>query len=180
MYTLVRGIATGTVPAVPAGPDARLSLVPVDDVARLCVEAALDRSAPGGLIRTLGGGGDSPTVPALLDTIVDTLNVWRAERDRPPLVAPRVIAPDSWQRFFRPFARDHLSARQNRTLDLLGHFEPYLAGSIPVGATHLSQQITSCVHACLRYWADTNPRLAATTAAPWRSSTEPVAAGAGR
>jgi len=177
MYTLVRGIATGTVPAVPAGADARLDLVPVDDVARLCVETALDDTVPAGTIRTIAGGVDSPTVPALLETIVDSLNAWREPHDRPPLIAPRVIAPDSWRRFFRPFAHDHLSARQNRTLDLLGHFEPYLAESIGVDATHRAAPIADCIRACLLFWADAHPRLAGATATPWRGSPEPVAAG---
>ncbi|WP_285183784.1 hypothetical protein, partial [Mycobacterium tuberculosis] len=58
--------------------------------------------------------------------MVDALNAWRLERGLEPFGQPRLLPPEAWHRFFLPFAREHLSERQRRQLDLLRTWEPYL------------------------------------------------------
>ena len=86
-----------------------------------------------------------------------------------PLAGPRIITPDSWHRFFLPFARRHLTVRQNRLLDLLSHFEPYFALTTPLSPTHEVDDVLGCVEASARHWADRNPRLASLDPRPWKT-----------
>ncbi|MGC9665092.1 SDR family oxidoreductase [Planosporangium sp. 12N6] len=168
MYTLVRGMATGTVPALAADPQARFDLVPVDDLADL-VLAAVDDPDSAGAVWTVAGSDTAPTVAHAVDVIMAALNGWRSAHGCEPLEVPRIIAPHRWHRFFRPFAREHLTVRQNRMLDLLAVFEPYLASTVALSATHTVGGVDDCLRASVRYWAAANPRLAAMTPVPWRA-----------
>jgi nucleoside-diphosphate-sugar epimerase len=167
MYTIVRGIATGTVPVIAADPEARFDLVPVDRLADLVVAAAHDETSAG-QVWTVAGGRAAPRVSDVVDVIMDALNGWRAARGHDLLEAPRIITPQRWNRFFRPFAREHLTPRQNRMLDLLSVFEPYLASTVPLSATHSVDEVEDCLRASVGYWAAMNPRLAAMRPLPWR------------
>jgi nucleoside-diphosphate-sugar epimerase len=167
MYTLVRGIATGTVPAVAADPGARFDLVPVDRLGDLVIAAADDPSTAG-RVWTVAGGENAPTVSHAVDVIMDALNGWRVAHGQKALDVPRIIAPERWHRFFRPFARDHLTARHNTMLDLLSVYEPYLAATVPLTATHTVDDVDGCVRDAVGYWADANPRLAGMSPVPWR------------
>jgi nucleoside-diphosphate-sugar epimerase len=167
MYTIVRGIATGTVPVIAADPEARFDLVPVDYLADLVVTAACDGASAGG-VWTVAGGRAAPRVSDAVGVIMDALNGWRTARGHDPVEKPRIITPQRWNRFFRPFAREHLTPRQNRMLDLLSVFEPYLASTVPLSATHTVDEVEGCLCASVCYWADLNPRLAAMRPLPWR------------
>jgi nucleoside-diphosphate-sugar epimerase len=171
MYTILRGIATSTVPAIAAGDGARFDLTPVDDLAGIVVQAVLAPEAHDGRVYVLAGGEDAPTVSEAIDIMVATLNEWRAARGRDPIEAPRVISPDRWNRFFLPFSRQHLSRRQNEMIDLLSVFEPYTESTISLARTHHIRDVRRCIPHAVRYWADVNPRLAAMQPAPWRSAT---------
>jgi nucleoside-diphosphate-sugar epimerase len=167
MYTLVRGIATGTVPAVAANPDARFDLVPVDELVDL-VLAAADDPGTDGSSWTVAGGDAAPTVRHAVEVILAALNDWRLAHDAKALDVPRIIPPESWHRFFRPFAREHLTERQNTMLDLLSVYEPYLAATVPLTATHTVSGVDACLRAAVGYWAAANPRLAGMSPVPWR------------
>jgi nucleoside-diphosphate-sugar epimerase len=166
MYTLVRGIATGTVPVIAADPQARLDLVPVDRVVDLILAAAREAA---GEVWTVAGGAAAPTVSHAVEVIMAALNGWRSARGHEPVPVPRIISPQRWNRFFRPFARDQLTARQNQMLDLLSVFEPYLAATVPLSPTHPVHGVDDCLCAAVGYWATANPRLAAMNPLPWRS-----------
>ena len=168
MYTLVRGIATGTVPVIAADPAARFDLVPVDRLAELILAAA-DDPATAGAVWTLAGGDAAPTVDHAVDVIMSALNGWREAGGHRPLDVPRVIPPERWHRFFLPFAREHLTERQNRMLDLLSVYEPYLASTVPLTATHTVDGVDATLRASVGYWAAANPRLAAMSPVPWRN-----------
>jgi nucleoside-diphosphate-sugar epimerase len=167
MYTLVRGVATGTVPAIAADPDARLDLVPVDRLGDLIVAAA-ENPPTAGEVWTVAGGAAAPKVSHAVDIIMDALNGWRAAHGHKPLDVPRIITPSRWNRFFLPFAREHLTDRQNRMLDLLSVFEPYLAATVPLVATHTVDGVDDSLRTSVGYWAAANPRLAAMTPVPWQ------------
>ncbi|NJC74040.1 sugar nucleotide-binding protein [Planosporangium thailandense] len=170
MYTLLRGIATGTVPVIAADPQARLDLVPVDAVAGLILAATAD-DAHDGAVWTIAGGRSAPTVAHVLDLMMAALNGWRAAGGHDPVPTPRIVPAERWHRFFRPFAREHLTVRQNRMLDLLSVFEPYLAGTVPLSPTHTVADVGACLRTAVSYWAAANPRLAAMTPLPWRGRT---------
>lgn len=168
MYTLVRGITLGTVPAIVAGQDARLDAIPVDDLARLLVDLAVGETSRGSEVRTIAAGMHAPTVAQAVQSIVGSLNGWRRKQGLDPIERPPLIGPDSWERFFRPFVLDHLSPRQRRILDLLQSFEPYLAISDPLRPDHLVMDILPCLGISTNYWAETNRRIAGLTPSPWR------------
>lgn len=172
MYTLIRGLTVGTVPAVVARPEARFDAIPVDDLCLLLADLAGNCHAKEGTVLTIAAGKAAPTVKEAITAIVDSLNEWRQEHDRQPLEYPPLISPDSWKRFFRPFVREHLTPRQLMILDLLQSFEPYLALADPLRPDYVVGDVLSCVRTSTRFWADSTPRIAAHVPQPWRGLDE--------
>jgi nucleoside-diphosphate-sugar epimerase len=177
MYTVIRGVSAGTVPAVVAEPDAYLDAIPVDDLARLLARLAMDPDAGDGSVLTIAAGAGAPSVEEAVDTVVDSLNHWRQMHGGQPLHHPRLVSPESWNRFFVPFVREHLSLRQLRILELLRNFEPYLALTDPIRADCAVKDVVPCLDASTRYWANANPRVAALTPRPWRGGVRASHAG---
>jgi nucleoside-diphosphate-sugar epimerase len=173
MYTILRGITASTVPVVVGVPDAFFDVVPVDDVAALLValvSGAEPEPGPEAEPLRIAGGPRAPRAEEALEVIVGTLNAWREERGVEPFDQPRLVDPDSWNRFFLPFARDELTPRQLRILDLLTHFHPYLAITAPLERTHPVDDVLPCVEASVRYWADSNVRVASLSPRPWTAN----------
>jgi nucleoside-diphosphate-sugar epimerase len=170
MYTLIRGMTIGTVPAVVADPTARFDAIPVDDLCRLLTEVAGGRTAGDGSALTIAAGTAAPTVEEAITTVVGSLNHWRRQRDQQPLESLRLISPDSWKRFFKPFVSANLSPRQLLILELLGSFEPYLALTNPLQPDYTVEDILPCLETSTRYWAEKNPRTAARSPQPWRAA----------
>lgn len=168
MYTLVRGIVLGTVPAIVAGQGARFDAIPVDDLAQLILDQVSGDCCAGSKVRTVAAGTNAPTVEQAVQAILRTLNEWRRKQKLDPVKSPPLIDPDSWDRFFRPFVLEHLSPRQKRILDLLQSFEPYLAISTPLRPDHAVKDILPCVEASTNYWAEANPRVARLTPTMWQ------------
>jgi nucleoside-diphosphate-sugar epimerase len=176
MYTILRGIASSVVPVVVAVPDAYFDVVPVDDVAEEVMAALHDRDS--GVVHTIAGGKTARPVAHCVEVITGALNAWRRERGLTAFDLPRLVSPDSWQRFYLPLAREHLSPRQEQILDLLSHFHPYLAVQTPLEPTHVIDCDDDCLAASVRYWADTHQRLAAQQPRSWqglRQTTRPPA-----
>jgi nucleoside-diphosphate-sugar epimerase len=168
MYLILRGMVSGTVPAVVGAEDAYFDVVPVDDLARLLVQVS--QGEPLGRALTIAGGEHAPRLGPALRLIVDALNGWRAERGLEELPRPPLLSPERWNRFFLPFARDHLGARQLRILELLGNFEPYLAIDEPLRPTHPVEGVEGCIAASVRYWAEANARIASLVPRPWAAA----------
>jgi nucleoside-diphosphate-sugar epimerase len=177
IYALLRGIVAGTIPAIVSTPSSHLDFVPVDDLARVIAEVAAGREGRGDEPVTVAGGDAAPPVREAVAMMIDALNSWRSERGCQAIEAPRVMSPDSWQRFFRPFAEEYLSRRQRHIVDLLGNYEPYLQIEDPLLPTHQIRDVKSCLAPSVRYWADANSRVACLHARPW-SMAEEIAAGA--
>lgn len=166
MYTILRGIASSMVPAVVAIPEGYFDVIPVDDLAD--VLAALVDGEPEHDVQIVAAGEAAPRVKPIVDLIADSLNDWRSERGLDPLSPPALLTPESWDRFFMPFARDHLTRRQHQMLDLLDNFLPYLAITKPLEPTHRVTAVEPCVRASVRYWADAHAHLAGMAARPWK------------
>lgn len=172
MYMLIRGLTFGTVPAIVADPDARFDAIPVDELGQLLVELAEDRVAGKRPVITIAAGTAAPTVAEAIAAVVESLNRWREQHGRPPLGELPLVSPESWQRFFRPFVRDHLTPRQLLILDLLKSFEPYLALKAPLQPDFRVDNVLPCLETSTHYWAEINPRSAARTPRPWRAEME--------
>jgi nucleoside-diphosphate-sugar epimerase len=168
MYTLVRGLTVGTVPAVVANPDASFDAIPVDALALLLANLVSRGDVSDRLPLTIAAGPEAPTVHEAITVVVDSLNRWRQQHGYQPLQRPPVILPETWNRFFRPFVREHVTSRQLLILELLGNFEPYLALADPLQSDYTVEDILSCLETSTSYWAETNPKIAALTPSPWR------------
>lgn len=168
MYLFLRGICSGTVPALVGVPDAYFDVVPVDDLASLIVELADDQEVCGGEVLTLAGGAGAPRVERAIKLMVEALNEWRVGEQASSLAVPPILEPERWNRFFLPFARDHLTARQLRTLELLGNFEPYLQMTAPLAPTHVVGHAEDAIAASVGHWAQRHRRLALRAPEPWR------------
>jgi len=165
MYMLLRGITSSSVPAVVGEPDGYFDTVPVDDVAAVIV-AALD--GPGsGEVLTPACGTAAPRVGTAVELMCGALNEWREEHGVAPVDVPPFLAPESWERFYRPFTDDVLSRRQSLTLDHLDNFLPYLKLTEPFEPTHPVTDAEAAIAPSVRYWADWNPRLASLAPRPW-------------
>jgi nucleoside-diphosphate-sugar epimerase len=169
MYTLIRGLTIGTVPAIVADPKARFDAIPVDDLCRLLTELASGGTRGDKAVLTIAAGETAPRVEEAIAAVVGSLNEWRTARGHEPIDCPPIFEPERWRRFYRPFAQQHLSPRQLLIMELLESFEPYLAlvgqlrPDIEVG------DVLPCLRASTAYWAETNPRVAALAPRQWRS-----------
>jgi nucleoside-diphosphate-sugar epimerase len=169
MYTLVRGLTIGTVPAVVADPEGRLDAIPVDDLSRLLVEVAARGARDEETVLTIAAGAAAPRVEEAITVIVGSLNEWRLQRRHAPIECPPLIEPERWRRFHRPFAHQHLGPRQLLILGLLESFEPYLALVEPLRPDREVGDVLSCLRTSTSYWADANPRVAALAPRSWRA-----------
>jgi nucleoside-diphosphate-sugar epimerase len=169
MYTLVRGLTIGTVPAVVADPEARFDVIPVDDLCRLLAELAAGSARANGTALTVAAGETAPRIEEAITAIVGSLNGWRLARGHEPIKCPPLIEPERWRRFHRPFARQHLSPRQLLIMELLESFEPYLALVEPLRPDIEFGNVIPCLRTSTAYWAEANPRVAALVPRPWRS-----------
>jgi len=167
MYMLLRGIAASSVPAIVGYPGGYFDAVPVDDLASVIIKA-LD--GPGdGEVLTPACGRAAPRVRTVIELLCETLNEWRRRRGVAALDVPPFLDPESWTRFYRPFADDVLSRRQRLTLDHLDQFLPYLRLTEPFAATHQVIDADRAIPASVRYWADTHRRLASLAPRPWQA-----------
>jgi nucleoside-diphosphate-sugar epimerase len=169
MYTLIRGLTIGTVPAVVANPEARLDAIPVDDLCRLLTELAMGGGRAERAVLTIAAGEMAPCVEEAIGTIVGSLNEWRLARRGEPIEWPPLIEPERWRRFHRPFAQQHLSPRQLLIMGLLESFEPYLTLVEPLHPDIEVGDVLPCLGTSTVYWAEANPRLALLAPRPWRS-----------
>ncbi len=171
LYVLLRGIASSTIPAVPAAKGAYCDVIPVDDCTRVLADVALAAPPAAGErpIYTIAGGTQAPKVDVVVPTMVDALNAWRAARGIGPFGQPKLVEPDAWDRFFLAFAREHLTPRQQRALDLLRAYEPYLQITEPRPATHVVTDVIDTIVASSTAWCDSFARLAAMPLRPWQA-----------
>jgi nucleoside-diphosphate-sugar epimerase len=168
MYTVLRAMTASMVPAIVGVADAHLEVIPVDALGSLVVEFAI--RGPQRDIVTVAGGSSAPTVEHAMGLITATLNDWRSERGLPALKPPPVIAPEAWERFFRPFVEGELSPRQARILELFEPFQSYLRVTQPLVPTRRVTDLDPAIAVAVRYWADQHPRQAGLSPKPWQAA----------
>ncbi len=168
MYTILRGIAASMVPVVVGSEEAWFDVIPVDELAAL-IASSLARPGEGEVL-TIAAGDRAPRVEEAVGLMTAGLNDWRVERGCEPFELPRLVSEDSWNRFFLPFVRSELSPRQLRILDLLSNFQPYMVLEQPLEPTHRVDDAGAAIGPSVRYWADSEPRLAAAALRPWKAA----------
>ena len=127
LFKLIAAVASGVVPAVVGREAAPFDVISVDDVVetilRLIETSTEDRPD----LVLIGCGDEGPTVSETIDLTVRALNEWRADAGVPPIEPPPILKPERWHRFFLPFATEHFSPLQLRTIEVFTEFEPYLS-----------------------------------------------------
>ncbi|WP_159074305.1 SDR family oxidoreductase [Streptomyces dioscori] len=192
LYSLIRSCVTGLLPAVVGDGEAFVETVTSCDVAACVLDLARDgrggRDGPVGPVGpvgrdgrdgrvglggsagqpvVLGTGEDACSVKELVEVQFRTLNTWRAARGCGPLEIPTIVTPEQWDRFYLPFARPHLTARQLHAVELLSAFIPYMSTHEPIGVTRRVPPVGPALRTCVEAWADRHPRLAQGHPAPW-------------
>ena len=165
-FKLLKAIASGMMPAIVGLPNAYLEMVSVDDVARAITRIVADqRSAD--LTMILGRADRAPTVDHVFDMLFSVINGWRAGRGIAELVRPPLLHPDRWDRFFLPFARQHLSPAQRRVIDVFSEFRPYLSMMEPLPATEVVDDVGPVIRRTVTRWAQCNPLAASANPRAW-------------
>lgn len=169
MYTFVHGLATGLTPALVGEADAYMEIAPVDDVADEVAAAALGPPPHGRAVSVVCGGAEALRMAEGLDVTYRALDEWRARRGLGPLPRVPLIPPERWDRFFFPFARQHLSPRQLRVIALLEQFRPYVTNTTPLSPTRVVTGMGPVLHRAVLAWADDHPRSAGGEPREWRA-----------
>lgn len=167
LYTVVRLVALGMVPAVPAEQHTVIDVIPVDAVADVIVDAVRQALAPGyqGMpVHTVASGPAAPSVQSLFHTVTDAFS----ERLGEPFPRPTFVSPDAYQRLFRPLLLPELSGGQRLLIDALEVFFPYFTANHSFDSVvELSrEQVAETWRRSVRYWLDrTDHRLVVRSAA---------------
>ena len=157
IYMFLRAASTGLAPALVAARKGLLDLVPVDDAAARVVALVTHNRPRLTTIDIIGRGTRALTVGQTLDVTQAALNDVRAANGLPPIPRPPLIEPERWTRFYLPFARQHLTARQLRTVALLGEFQPYTSIETPFLVTSHVPDLTPALGTAIRHWAQRYP-----------------------
>ncbi|HEY3239312.1 MAG TPA: SDR family oxidoreductase [Acidimicrobiia bacterium] len=167
MYTFVHGLATGLTPALVGELEAFMEIVPVDEMAAEVVQAALGPPPERAVVVSVCGGPYALRMRQGLDISYAALDHWRAARGLAPLERAPLIPPERWERFFFPFAREHLSERQLRIVALLDQFRPYVTSLEPLTPTRAVKDMAPVLAKSVLAWADAHPRSAGGSPRPW-------------
>jgi len=168
VYQVVQGYLWGALPVMVANSRCPVELVGVDAVADLIVDRALSPRPSAKQTSTMGAGAAALPGDLVVKLVFDELNAWRMERGVPRVELPPLIEPRRWERFFRPFAEQHLSPRQ---LDLIHSFDPYLPYWGMDDHVHpdvLVGDVETTLRSSIRFWADRHPRSASSVPRPWK------------
>ncbi|GAA2149045.1 hypothetical protein GCM10009760_41810 [Kitasatospora kazusensis] len=166
-YTMVQALVSGLAAVVVGDPAGYAEISPVDEVAAVIAAAVLAAPPPRPRTEVLAAGRNCLTLGALLDVVVGTLNECRAEHGVAPVERPPLVSGDSWDRFFRPLADQHLSPFQGEAVKLLAMFQSYTSMGEPFEPTWTVEDPAAVMAASVRYWAGRKPRLALARPEPW-------------
>jgi hypothetical protein len=106
-------------------------------------------------------------VDHVFDLLFAAINAWRAGRGVAALPRPPLLHPDRWDRFFLPFARQHLSSAQRRVIDVFSEFRPYLSMTEPLPASEIVDDVGPVIRRTVRSWAQANPIAASAIPRAW-------------
>jgi nucleoside-diphosphate-sugar epimerase len=167
LYTFLKALAIGTAPALLGDPAAYFDIVPVDDAAGAIVAAAVGTDAGTAGPQIVGAGDGALRLGQSLDVIYEAWNEFRAAHGAEPLSTPPIITPEQWDRFFFPFAREHLSPMQLRAVELLAEFRPYSTCHEPLPVTIRIEPVEAALRQCVTHWLSENRRVALMNPRPW-------------
>ncbi|MCS0639630.1 NAD(P)-dependent oxidoreductase [Streptomyces sp. LP05-1] len=167
-FWLPSSLCTGAVPALVGDENAYLDIVSTDDIAEHVRELVEGDRPAGARLTVLGGGDGAPRVAEAFDTILDALNGWRAENGAPALQPLPYVSGRQWNRFYLPFAREHLDRAQLTRVTAFQAYQGYLSVTEPFEATHRVDPILPTLHRSIRRWAESHPATARRVPRPWR------------
>jgi nucleoside-diphosphate-sugar epimerase len=168
-FWLPAAMCNGAVPALVAEEKGLLDIVSTDDVAGH-VTRLLDAGPPDGhRLSVLGRGDGAQRVDEAFDTVQDALNAWRAEHDVPLLDRLRYVTPQQWNRFYLPFAQEHLDRAQLLKMTAFRAYQGYLSVTDPFDVTHQVPDTRDVLYRSIRRWAQTHETSARRLPRPWRA-----------
>ncbi|MFD9568466.1 NAD-dependent epimerase/dehydratase family protein [Streptomyces sp. NPDC059982] len=166
-FWLPSSMCSGAVPALVAEEKGVMDMVSTDDVAAHVVRLLADGPPAGRRLTVLGRGDRAQRVDETFDTVRDALNSWRAEHGVPALEPLPYVAPEQWNRFYRPFAEEHLDRGQLTRITALRAYQDYLSVTEPFEVTDRVPDTALLLHRSIRRWAETHEASARRVPRPW-------------
>lgn len=133
IYTIIKSINKGLLPAIVGDPNGLIDMAPVDKVAEAIMECLFDDSRIGQTIEVVSGGS-AIRVRQVLDTVVKTVNSFKEKFGEEPEILPEFVPPDRYFRAFRPLLSKAVSGHRMKYLNQLEAFVPYLNITTPFQA----------------------------------------------
>jgi nucleoside-diphosphate-sugar epimerase len=155
LLQLAGAVVQGTLPVIPAGPDAHIDFVP-SDVAARAVARLVGRGAVGGEYWLTAGASALP-----LTEVLD-LTLAFAERIGREVPRPRLMPPDSLERLLLPLLGDVLPPPLRRRFRAMADLVPLLHAGEPfpssladidAGLAPTRARLTDAFTRSLEYWA---------------------------
>ncbi|MFE3578246.1 NAD-dependent epimerase/dehydratase family protein [Streptomyces vinaceus] len=168
-FWLPSALCSGAVPAMVADEKALLDIVSTDDVARHVVRLLADGPPTGTRLSVLGRGDRAQPVAEVFETVRAALNDWRAAHGVPALVRLPSMTPEQWNRFYLPFAEQHLDRAQLLRVTAFRAYQGYLSITEPFEVTHRVPDTGTVLHRSISRWAETHESAARRIPRPWRT-----------
>ncbi|MCD9195210.1 NAD-dependent epimerase/dehydratase family protein [Streptomyces albireticuli] len=167
-FWLPSSLCSGAVPALVAEQKALLDMVSTDDVAGHVTRLIAAGPPAGRRLTVLGRGDRAQRVDEAFDTILRALNSWRAEHGVPPLDRLPYVTPRQWNRFYLPFAEEHLDRAQLLRVTAFRAYQGYLSVTEPFDVTDRVADTAQLLFRSIRRWAGTHENLARRVPRPWK------------
>jgi nucleoside-diphosphate-sugar epimerase len=167
-YSLAQALTSGLAAVLVGDPDARVDIVPVDDVVDAVEAAVLGPPPEPEAVRTVAAGGNAPTFAELVGRACEVVNVHRTNHGVPLLEMPPFISLERWERFFLPFSHDILSQHQRRAIEVLQAFHVYTARPFTLPTPTPVLEPLQAYGVSVRYWIDRHPKVALRIPREWQ------------
>lgn len=168
-FWLPTSLCSGAVPAMVAEEKGLLDIVSTDDVAEHVTRLIAGGPPTGPRLSVLGRGDRAQPVAEVFETIRAALNSWRAEHGVPALERLPTMTPEQWNRFYLPFAEEHLDRSQLLRVTAFRAYQGYLSVTEPFEVTHQVSDTARVLHRSIRRWAETHESSARRVPRPWRA-----------
>ncbi|MFD5930214.1 MULTISPECIES: NAD-dependent epimerase/dehydratase family protein [unclassified Streptomyces] len=168
-FWLPTSLCSGAVPAMVAEEKALLDIVSTDDVAEHVTRLVAGGPPAGTRLSILGRGDRAQPVAEVFETVRAALNTWRAEHAVAPLERLPSMTPEQWNRFYLPFAEEHLDRAQLLRVTAFRAYQGYLSVTEPFEVTHRVPDTALVLHRSIRRWAQTHASAARRIPRPWRT-----------
>ncbi|MGW5344979.1 SDR family oxidoreductase [Streptomyces sp. HUAS TT3] len=168
-FWLPTSLCSGAVPAMVAEEKALLDIVSTDDVAWHVARLVAGGAPTGTRVTVLGRGDRAQPVTQVFETVRAALNGWRARHGVPLLERLPSMTPEQWNRFYLPFAEEHLDRAQLLRVTAFRAYQGYLSVTEPFEVTHRVPDTSLVLHRSIRRWAETHETAARRIPRPWRT-----------